>query len=446
MAALLLAAMCATPITALAQVPSNIGSYVSYGYGTGVHSITGTSAFPNFQNGAVNNHYPLAQVQQDASPSSAARATFADTGPLGATAGSQYNQSCGAGNPPPPPSACQNPNNQVPYANSNYPGGPSSAQVDGCGGQSNCPASRGQSDASELAANASGVYAGGGTQPFSGAAGESHTLVTADGTLIVTTHSEVQNFALGTLSVSKVAVDTIATATNRSATADAHVVVGSVTANGQPIAVTDQGVTVQQTSPVPCSAVPSPPAGSPAGGSSGGSSGGPLPTPPAAPSPPVLPAAYAGCVPGIDATFVKMWTVSPTKTVSGTHGTASASGLHILVTHPTPGPGVPQQTVEYILGEGYADASTGTGGGGFPGFDFGFGGDFGFNPLGLDSGGAGIGANPAANIAHTFLNHRWWPLVLLFLTLEALVLASAAAWVWARNTPVDEVGDEVLSP
>ena len=84
--AILLAALVATPSTALAQAPSNIGSYVSYGYGTGVHTIGGSSAFPNFQNGAVNNHYPLAQVEQDASPASAARATFSDSGPLAATA------------------------------------------------------------------------------------------------------------------------------------------------------------------------------------------------------------------------------------------------------------------------------------------------------------------------------------------------------------------------
>jgi len=112
--AILLAALLSTPMTAIAQVPSNIGSYVSYGYGTGVHTIAGTTAFPNFESGAVNNHYPLAQVEQDASPSSTARATYSDSGPATATAGSQYNQSCSAGNPPPPPSICQNPNNGVP--------------------------------------------------------------------------------------------------------------------------------------------------------------------------------------------------------------------------------------------------------------------------------------------------------------------------------------------
>lgn len=448
--AILLAAMLTTPLTAFAEVPSSIGSYVSYGYGTGVHTIAGTSAFPNFENGAVNNHYPLAQVEQDASPSSAARATFSDSGPLAATAGSQYNQSCSAGNPPPPPSACQNPNNGVPYADSNYPGGPASAHVDSCGGQTSCPSAYADSTAAELQATASGFYAGGGTQPFSGASGEGETVVSSGGVLTVTTHSEVQSFVIGNVSISKVVVDTVATATNSSATADAHVVVGSVTVNGQPVTINDQGITVEQKSVVPCPSAPAPVPGAPSpsapavsGTGSGG--GGILPSP----SAPALPGDSSSCVPSVDVTYVQIFAVAPTRNVNGTHGTAAASGLHVLITHPTPGSGVPQQSVEYVLGEGFADAQTGTGGAGggaFGGGDFGFGapGDFGFNGPSAD--GAGLGANPAANVAQAVFSNRWWPLVLLFLTLEALLFGSAAAWVWARNTPADEVADEVLSP
>jgi hypothetical protein len=444
----LLVTLLAAPITALAQVPSSIGSYVSYGYGTGVHTIDSSSNFTNFQNGAVNNHYPLAQVEQDASPAAAARATFSDSGPLTATAGSQYNQGCSAGNPPPPPSVCQNPNNNVPYANSNYPGGPDSAHVDTCGNQPSCPSARANSDASELAANAWGYYAGGGTQPFSGAKGESHTIVTSDGTLTVTTHSEVNDFVIGDLHVSKVVVETIVTATNGSATANATVVVGKVTVGGVPVDVNDQGVTIQQKSPVPCPPTPNPPGGplpgpAPGGGSGPGNGGGPLPSTP--PLPTHLASYQSTCVPGVDVTYIKVFTAAPKKDVNGTHGTAWATGLHILVTHPTPGPGVPQQSTEYVLGEGYADASTGTGGPGGFGGGFGFGaGDFGFTGPSGDNG--GLGSSPAASVAHAFLSNRWWPLVLLFLTLEALVLAAAAAWVWARNAPVEEVVDEVLSP
>ena len=444
----------AMPLTALAQVPGNIGSYVSYGFGAGVHAVGGTSAFPNFENGAVDNRYPLAQVEQDASPSSTARASYSDTGPAADTAGSQYNQSCSAGDPPPPPSACQNPNNGVPYADSNYPGGPQSAHVDACQSSSpaGCPASQASSHAAELAADASGFYAGGGA-PWSGAEGDSHTVVSADGTLKVTTHSEVDDFVIGTIRISKVVVETIATATNGTATAGATVVVGQVTANGQPVTIGDQGVTIEQKTPVPCP-----------GNGGGGGGGGPVPATPALPSPPPpaappaptalpsLPVAYASCVPAVNVTYVELYTVAPSKTGNGTHGTAQASGLHVRVTHPTPGAGVPQQYVEYILGEGYADASTGTGGGGgfsgFAGFgNSGFGGgDFGFSggPA-ADAGGAGAGS-AAANVARAVFSNRWWPLVLLFLTLEALLLGSAAAWVWARNAPVEEKAEEVLSP
>jgi hypothetical protein len=440
----------AYPLLAAADVP---GAYTSYGYGTGVHTITGSSAFPNFQNGAVNNHFPLAQVQQDASPSSVGKATFSDTGPLGATGGSQYNQSCSAGNPPPPPSACQNPNNQVPYATSTYPGGPSSAHVDSCSSspvsaqqQNPCPggqaASRGDSDANQLNADAWGYYAGGGAQPFSGATGASHTVVSSNGVLTVTTHSEVQNFAMGPIAVSKVIVDTVVTSTTTSGTADAHVVVGEVTINGQPVTVNDQGVTVEQTQPAPCPAsAPSP------------SAPAPLPSPGGLPGLPQDRASSAGpsgsstsCVPGVDVTYFKIFTAQPTKTVSGSHATAWATGLHILVTHPTPGPGVPQQNIEYVLGEGYADANAAAGGGlgDFGGFG-GFGGLGGFDQ-GVGAGAQAAGsANSAAGAINALLASRQ-PLALLFFALEALVLASAAAWVWARSAPVEEVAEEVLTP
>src|SRR5207248_1035285 len=52
-----IAAVVLLPAFALADVPS---SYTSFGYATGVHGIAGSNAFPNFQNGAVNNRYPMA--------------------------------------------------------------------------------------------------------------------------------------------------------------------------------------------------------------------------------------------------------------------------------------------------------------------------------------------------------------------------------------------------
>ncbi len=468
-----LAGVVLVPAWALADMPP---AYTSFGYASGVHVTAGSDAFPNFQNGAVYNRYPLAEVQQDASPSSSAVATYADSGPLAATGGSQYNQGCStAGNQPPPPQVCQNPNNQVPYATSNYPGGPAHAHVDSCSpsGQSSCPAGgpRGDSDAAQFNADASGYYAGGGTQPFSGASGQTTTSVGAAGSIVVTAHSEVQSFGIGNVRVSKVVVDVTASSTVSGGSGDAHVEAGSVTVNGQPVTVTDQGVTIQDRQVVPCSSVPQPPAppqapapqppaapspppilpgglpgtGSPGGGTSGGSSGGGASSSSAGKP--------SGCVPGVDITYIKLYTVAPAKTVDGSHVTVWATGLHVVVTHPTPGAGVPQQTTEYVLGEGFADTTAGTGGaafgfGGLGGFG-GFGGMGGFGGFGggFDQGGSGVGGpgSGAGQVGAVLAANRV-PLALTFLTLEALLLGSAAAWVWARNTPVERAPDEVLSP
>src|SRR5207248_306562 len=205
-----IAAVVLLPAFALADVPA---SYTSFGYATGVHGIAGSNAFPNFQNGAVNNRYPMAEVQQDASPSSTAKATYSDSGPAAATAGSQYNQGCSqSGNQPPPPQVCQNPNNQVPYATATYPG-PSHSHIDQCNGCGSGPSA--DADAAQLRANASGYYSGGGTQPFKGASGQTSTVMDSGGTLTVTTHSEVDSFAIANVRVSKVAVDITATLLTR---------------------------------------------------------------------------------------------------------------------------------------------------------------------------------------------------------------------------------------
>jgi hypothetical protein len=154
-------------------------------------------------------------------------------------------------------------------------------------------------------------------------------------------------------------------------------------------------------------------------------------------------------VPGVDITYFKLFTVAPTKTVDGSHVTIWATGMHIVVTHPGGGPGVPQQSSEYILGEGFADTIAGAGGAsafdfaGFGGFgDFsGFGGFGGFDQSGLGAGSGG----PAGSLGAALVANRV-PLAFMFLTLEALLLAAAAAWVWARNTPIERVPDEVLTP
>ena len=432
------------PAFALADVPS---SYTSFGYATGVHGIAGSDAFPNFQNGAVNNRYPMAEVQQDASPSSTAKATYSDSGPAAATAGSQYNQSCStSGNQPPPPQICQNPNNQVPYATATYPG-PSHGHIDQCNGCGSGPSA--DAVASSLSATASGYYAGGGTQPFQGASGKTNTVMDSGGTLIVTTHSEVDSFAFGTVTVSKVVVDINATSTLSGGGGDAHVTGGQVTANGQPVAVNDQGVTIQDKSVIPCQSLPKAP---------GGAQPPPVPSPPAGPVPlPVdgnsgggssgasRPGSTSGCVPVVSLTYITIYTVAPTKTIDGSHVTIWATGLHIKITQPSPGPGVPSQSAEYVLGEEFVDLQAGSGGGLGGGFGGGFGGgDFG--GFGDQSGAGAGGLGSAAGQLGAALAGDRIPLAFMFLTLETLLLASAAAWVWSRNAASDRVPDEVLEP
>ena len=440
------------PAFAVADAPA---SYTSFGYATGVHGIAGSDAFPNFQNGAVNNRYPMAEVQGDASPSTTAKATYADSGPGGATVGSQYNQSCStSGNQPPPPQICENPNNQAPYATATYPG-PSHGHVDACNGCGSGPYA--DANASQQAADADGYYAGGGTQPFSGAYGSTTTLVDSSGKVSETAHSSVDSFTFGTVEVRKVEVLVNAFSSLSGAGGDAHVSAGTVTNNGQPVSVNDQGVTIVDKQPVPCptgpqlpGGVPQPPpppplpggplptlpVGGQSGGSSGGSSGGN-----------VRPGTAAGCVPVVNLTYITIFTVAPTKTVDGNHVTIWATGLHVRITQPSPGPGISSQSAEYVLGEGFADLQSGNGAafGGFGGFDgSGFGGgDFGgFG----DAGGVGGGnSSPIAQLGTALAANRI-PLAFMFLMLEALLLASAAAWVWARNTPSDVVPDEVLSP
>jgi hypothetical protein len=464
-----LAGVVLVPAWALAEVP---GSYNGFGYATGVHYIAGSDAFPNFEHGAINNRYPLAEVEQDASPSSTAVATYSDSGPLVATGGSAYNQGCTTGDKPPPKEICQNPNNQVPYAKASSPGGPDKSHVDSCNNNPSCPAGA-DTLAAQLFAEASGYYAGGpgSQQPFSGASGKTRTEVDQSGNLTVTTHSEVQNWTMGNVKVQKVTVDVKAISNLGGGSGEAHVTGGQVTLNDQPVTVNDQGVTVQDKKLITCIDAPKPPAPPPGVPNPLQPQSSPSPSsgsgPPAPPSPPLIPPLPGGrlsasggspsadstCVPGLDITYFKFYTVAPKKTIDGNHVTMWATGLHIVVTHPSPGPGIPTQNTEYVLGEGFADAVVGSGAGGglmdglgagFGDFGGGFGG--GFDSAGLGGDGGPGGGNAIAKALGTALVANRVPLALMFLTLEALLLAAAAAWVWARNTPSDRVPAEVLSP
>src|SRR5207245_6895933 len=107
-----------------------------------------------------------------------------------------------------------------------------------------------------------------------------HTVIDSGGNLTVTTHSEVDSFVIGTVKVSKIAVDVTANSSLSGGGGEATVKGGEVTANGQPVSVNDQGVTVQDKRPLPCTAAPAPepPVQAPAP---------PPPPPPPGPIPPL---------------------------------------------------------------------------------------------------------------------------------------------------------------
>jgi hypothetical protein len=378
-----------------------------------------------------------------------------------ATGGSAYNQGCTTGDKPPPKEICQNPNNQVPYAKSTSPGGPDKSHVDACANKPPCPVAGADTEAVDVSAMGYGYYQGGASsaQPFNGASGTAKSVMDQGGNLIVTTHSEVQNWSMGNVNVSKVVVDVKAISNLSGGSGEAKISGGEVTLNGQRVSVNDQGVTVADRKAIPCIPQPQPPAGAPQPPPQ------PQPPPPPAGGLPVPPLPGGGgsggsnpsggtsggtpttCVPGVDITYFKFYTVAPTKTIDGSHVTVWATGLHIIVTHPSPSAGVPTQSSEYVLGEGFADTTAGTGMGG-AGFGAGFGdfGGFGGGDFGGIGAGAPGGAEGVAKALGTALVANRVPLALMFLTLEALLLASAAAWVWARNTPTEVVPAEVLSP
>src|SRR5207302_403430 len=214
----------------------------------------------------------------------------------------------------------------VPYAHAQHPGGPADSHIDSANGKGPAP-SRADAHADELLADASGVYAGGNPgQPFSGASGESHTVVNSDGSMVVRTHSFVANATFG----------------------------------APPNAIVIEKVSVDIT--------------------------------------------------------------------------VKASGVHVTATHPAPS-GVPQQSVEYVFGEGYVDAGADAGlaadsGAAFltSGFSLGdLGGGFGDN--GFSMGDSSVNANngTAAAIRHTaaLLRANRQPLALLFLLWETLLMAGA---------------------
>lgn len=413
--------------SALADMPANVQSYNSTVYADGLHAIFYTELYPNWTTGAADNYYPLAKVHGDSSPATSATATFSDIGP-----GANTILACPGGNDP----RCSLPAG-VPYAEAQYPGKDKS-HVDTCPGSvspqnasgipcphSSAPVSYADAAAKDVGADASSYYAGGGQNTFSGAFAEAHSLIDADGSLKVMTHSGLVSATFGPITISKVDVVTSVHLSDGQPQVDAHVTIGGVTVNGQPVTVDDKGLTVQQNNVIPC----------PGGGSSGPQ------------LPPPLGGSTQSCTPAIETDTFKVFTVSPQKTSNSGESKVSATGLDVIVNEPA---GThPYHSTEYKIGEGSIDATLAAGAGGADNSSGDLGGvagsDFGSGDLGsLDMGSGDLGGalaqaggqdNAAAQRAMVggLLRANRQPLALLFLFWEALVVASVAAWVYARR-------------
>ena len=390
------------PAISFADV-AGVQNYVSVAGGDGVHVVGYSSQFPNFSGGAVDNRYPSSVVRQDATPASVGTGTYEDIGPLGQTV-----------------TADTPAQGAAPVAVAKYPGGPADAHIDDSA--HNNPDSFATAHADIAKADVSSAYAGDATCSCKGATAEAHTIITPDGSLVVSVHSHSGDFSQGAGLVQVTSVDITLVVTISAVDGIAHVTKlditgGAASVAGQPVSAGGSGVTVgPQSQPLP--GVPPPP--------------------------------------GSGDTY-QIYTIAPETTIDGKgcpsgfsqcHIHVRASGTHVGVSQPA-SPGVPQQSTSYVLGEAEVDAVLAPA-----------------VPIPVDNGGGSTFGPPVAGYAGgpptTFDNGApvtttatqpvtitprktgltvqlppidRKPLARLFLLWETLLIAGAAAWVMARKAP-----------
>ena len=140
-----------TPSSRAGAAGVTFSSYNTQSAASAIHLIGGTSAFPNFEPGAVHNRFPLAITALDNAPSSSATASMADTGPpgaLGAATLAEELKQAGF-----PPEIGEQFTGQPQYAHSEFPGQASPSTV---GGGS---AGYASTDANEMMASAEAAAA-----------------------------------------------------------------------------------------------------------------------------------------------------------------------------------------------------------------------------------------------------------------------------------------------
>ena len=429
---------------ASADVPPTVTSYSSTAVAAVVHVIGGSSAFPNFQPGAVDNRYPLAAVKQDSSPSSYATASFQDVGPLVQTltpgagpyahaqTGGKADDSidtCATG-----PAAFTGFNNFW-TGNVTAGGGPANplpATQPQAGPCQPIPGVNSKAHAEELSSSATSQYVDSGSYNISagvvvvtGGLSHADTQVKPDGTLISVAHSVLKSVSIGPITINKVDTLSKVTSAGGKVTFSGGTTIGQVLVNGGPVPATQiafgsDGVYV-----------------------AGGSVTNTVPAP---------------AVAGQQQDVYHVWLTTPEKHTSGSRGVMTADGVHVALTHPQAG-GQPVQNVEFVVGESQVDASAlpaDTGAAGTTGAassstsgDSGVSADSSassdFSPGGsgdISSSGDSTSPEPAASsgqaaapvqprLVMALRNKKG--VALLFLLWETLLMAFAAAVVWTRR-------------
>jgi hypothetical protein len=299
-------------MVSLAQVPVSVSVYQSTGNGAGFRIVylDPNTPFP-YSGGALNNSYPLSHVESSAIPDTEAFAATENQGPLVSTVVGAA-EADGA-----PISPLPTIEEQAAY--------PGSAQASGGrpGGSSAV------ATAHELDAQATAYYddTADNSQPVGYS--DSRTALDQNGNLVVTTHSTVTGFhmpayslggtpsspAFPAIDISKVdvvttveACVTVCPGSASNSLANSTVTVGSVSVGGVPTALTDKGLTIYGT---PSGSVPSP-----------------------------------GDLTGTGNLVISL--AQPTKTVSANRASATAEGVTITLTQPSANP---PRVLQFILGE-----------------------------------------------------------------------------------------------
>ena len=417
------------PFVAFAAIPSAIDHDSSSAKAGALHVFTYDTTL---QFATVDSTFPRAFTTQNGQSGlgySDATATYHDYGPVGGTLlGVPDGLAPPAGPPVPPPNSTGLNPAWIPTAHAFYPGTPQStlypAQCSSPQSPPNppCPGfgapgpppssgSYATARADELSSHAFATYVGQTPTAFQGLTSQSSSVVGSDGSVTSTAQAFVGQATIGPFTFDKIDVlGVVTSAGGLGKVEQSSVTVGSVTVNGQTVALTDQGLTV-----------------------------GPEATD--------QPISVGGSQSAGEISYTAKL-VQPEQTLNGDEASVTLTGVKVTVveTIPNPVPVLGSHVIneEYDLGFATADASLTPssalqavslslppGLASLPGLTPPSAGTF---PSTLQQQGtAGSHGSTAAIPRLVLTAQSRKPLAMFFLVWEALVMCGAAAWVWSRK-------------